>query len=107
MLFTAFTWLYGKLGRHYPGVYLTVELQTAFGVTAGTLVLLTFYWDMEASEFWTIFAISMGLTTVAIAGNLLRTYPLLRPIKQWIGGRARSRGTRPAPGRPRRACHRT
>jgi class 3 adenylate cyclase len=86
MLFTAFTWLYGKLGRFYPGVYLTVELQTAFGVTAGTLILLTFYWDMDAGEFWTIFAIAMGLTAVAIAGNLARTYPLLRPIKRWIAG---------------------
>jgi class 3 adenylate cyclase len=86
MLFTAFTWLYGKLGRHYPGVYLTVELQTAFGVTAGTLVLLTFYWDIEAGEFWAIFGIAMVLTAIAIAGNLLRTYPLLRPIKRWIAG---------------------
>ena len=36
-----FTWLYRKLGRLYPVTYVTVELQTAFGITLGTLALLS------------------------------------------------------------------
>ena len=81
-----FTWLYRRLGRHYPGVYLTAELQTAFGVTLGTLALLSFYWDVDESDFLTIAGIALGLTAVAVALNLMRTYPLLRPIKWWIAG---------------------
>ncbi len=36
MLLGALNWLYRRLGSHYPAVYLTAELQTAFLVTAGT-----------------------------------------------------------------------
>src|SRR4051794_33141180 len=81
-----FTWLYRRLGRHYPGVYLTAELQTAFGVTLGTLALLSFYWEVDESDFLTVAGIAMGLTAVAVALNLIRTYPRLRPIKRWIAG---------------------
>ena len=80
------SWLYRKLGRFYPGAYVAAELQTAFAVTAGTLVLFTFYWDVEGSEFWLIFAIAMGTTALAITLNLVRTLPQLRPIAAWIKG---------------------
>jgi adenylate cyclase len=81
-----FTWLYRRLGPRYPAAYLTAELQTAFGVTLGTLGLLSFYWDLDTDRFLLVLAIAMGLTAVAVALNLLRTYPLLRPVSEWIAG---------------------
>jgi adenylate cyclase len=81
-----FTWLYRKLGRFYPAVFLTAELQTAFGVTLGTLALLSFYWDVSTNQFLKLVAISMTLTAVAVFLNLWRTYPLLRPVRDWIAG---------------------
>jgi adenylate cyclase len=82
----ALTWLYRRLGKWYPGAFLTLELQSAFLVTAGTLALFTFYWDIPEGDFLIILAISLGLTAVAVAANLVRTYPLLRPISRWIAG---------------------
>jgi adenylate cyclase len=81
-----FTWLYRKLGRLYPAAYLTVELQTAFGITLGTLALLSFYWDVKTEEFLQVLIVSMSLTAVAVFLNLWRTLPLLRPVKDWISG---------------------
>ena len=93
MALGAFTWLYRKLGSRYPALYLTLELQTAFVITAGTLALFTFYWEMSKGQFLAIFAIAMGLTAVAVAANLVRTYPLLRPIRDWIAGERSEPGT--------------
>jgi adenylate cyclase len=93
MALGALTWLYRKLGSRYPALYLTLELQTAFLITAGTLALFTFYWEMSKGEFLLIFGIAMGLTAVAIALNLIRTYPLLRPIRSWIDGARSERDT--------------
>jgi adenylate cyclase len=93
MALGAFSWLYRRLGGWYPAAFLTVELQTAFLVTAGTLALFTFYWDVSKDEFLLIFAIAIGLTAVAVLGNLIRTYPLLRPIRAWIEGERSERAT--------------
>jgi adenylate cyclase len=81
-----FTWLYRKLGRSYPAVYLTVELQTAFGITLGTLALLSFYWDVKTEEFLQVLVVSMSLTAIAVFMNLWRTLPLLHPVRDWIAG---------------------
>jgi adenylate cyclase len=86
MALRAFTWLYRKLGSWYPPVFLALELQTAFAITAGTLALFTFYWEIPKGDFLAIFGIAMGLTAVAIAANLARTFPVLRPIRAWIAG---------------------
>jgi adenylate cyclase len=93
MALRALTWLYRRLGRWYPVVFLTAELQTAFLVTAGTLALFTFYWDVPAGDFAVILAISLGLTALAVALNLYRTYPLLGPIRRWIAGERGERAT--------------
>jgi adenylate cyclase len=82
----ALTWLYRRLGKWYPAVFLTAELQSAFLVTAGTLALFTFYWDIPESDFLIILAIALGLTAVAVGANLFRTYPLVSPISRWIAG---------------------
>ena len=86
MVFGLLTFLYGKLGRFYPATYLTLELQSAFGVTIGTLALLSIYYDALSSEWLPIGGIALGTTAIAIAINLIRTYPLLRPISGWIKG---------------------
>src|SRR5918999_3498970 len=86
MVLGLLTFLYGKLGRFYPATYLTLELQSAFGVTIGTLALLSIYYDALSSEWLPIGAVALGTTAVAISINLLRTYPLLRPISRWIKG---------------------
>jgi adenylate cyclase len=93
MALGALTWFYRRLGKWYPAAFLTAELQTAFLVTAGTLALFTFYWDIPEGDFLIILAIALGLTAVAVALNLIRTYPLLRPIRRWIAGERSERAT--------------
>jgi adenylate cyclase len=86
MVLGLLTFLYGKLGRFYPATYLTLELQSAFGITIGTLALLSIYYDALSSDWLPIGAVALGTTAVAIAFNLVRTYPRLRPISGWIKG---------------------
>ena len=80
------TRLYRRLGRSYPYVFLTVELQSAFVITAATLGLFSFYYNGSTSDYLKILAVSLVLTGIAVWVTLLRTYPLMRPIKEWIGG---------------------
>ena len=89
MALTALTWFYGKLGRFYPATYLTLELQSAFFITVGTLALLSIYYDALAEEFLPIGAVALATTALAVFLNLWRTFPMLRPITDWIkGGRS-------------------
>ncbi len=80
------SWAYRRLGRYYPAVFLTVELQSAFLVAAGTLAVFSFYYESVASKYLIIFAITMGLSALAIGYVLFRSLPLTRPIQRWIGG---------------------
>jgi class 3 adenylate cyclase len=96
MVFGLLTFLYGKLGRFYPATYLTLELQSAFGVTIGTLALLSIYYDALTSEWLPIGGIALVTTAIAIAINLMRTYPKLRPISRWIGGERSEKGAQRA-----------
>ncbi len=87
MALTALTWFYSKLGRFYPATYLTLELQSAFFVTVGTLALLSIYYDALAEEYLPIGGVALATTAIAVILNLWRTYPLLRPITDWLKGR--------------------
>ena len=80
------TRLYWRLGRSYPYVFLTVELQSAFVITAATLALFSFYYDAPTGDYLKILAVSIALTALAVWITLLRTYPLVRPIKEWLAG---------------------
>jgi adenylate cyclase len=80
------TWLYRKLGRHYPSVFITLELQTAFVVATGAVALFSFYYNVTGSEFLQVLGITLGLTAVAVAWVLARVLKRLRPLKAWIGG---------------------
>src|SRR5436190_1596840 len=79
-------WLYRRLGRHYPGVFLTVELQSAFIIVAGTLGLFTFVYEASAADYLRTLAVVEGLTVLGVWVTLARTYPRLTPIREWIGG---------------------
>src|SRR3954464_2065521 len=80
------TWLYRKLGRRYPAVFIAVDLATAFVVGTGAVALFSFYYSVSKSDFVTILAITLGLTAVAIAVVLVRVRKHLRPLEAWIGG---------------------
>jgi class 3 adenylate cyclase len=80
------TWLYRKLGRNYPGAFITVELQSAFFVAAGAVALFGFYYSVSSDDFLKILAVTLGLTGVGIAFTLARVLKRLRPLKAWIGG---------------------
>jgi len=79
--------LYRRLGRHYPAFFITLELQTAFFITAGTLALFTFFYNAPSSEYLRTLAVVEGLTVLGVFFTLRRTYPRLRPISDWIDGK--------------------
>src|SRR5215218_5133964 len=80
------TWLYSRLGRRYPAVFITVELQSAFVVAAGAVALFSFYYSAPREDFLEILAITEGLTAVALAWVLARMLKRMRPLGDWIGG---------------------
>ena len=86
MAIGAITRLYQRLGRRYPFTFLAIELQSALVVVAGTLGLLTFYYEGSLADYLLILAITLVLTEAAIIATLLRARPLLRTVSDWIGG---------------------
>ena len=80
------TWLYRKLGSFYPAAYMTVELQSAFVVTAATVGLISLYYDASTDEFFEALAVVLALTALAVGYAMLCTYRRLRPIQRWIAG---------------------
>jgi adenylate cyclase len=86
MSLAVLNWLYRKLGRFYPGIYLTLELQSAYLIAAGTVALFSVYYDAGKEDFLIMLAIVAALCAVAITATLIRTYPRLRPISRWIEG---------------------
>jgi adenylate cyclase len=91
-------WLYRKLRGYYPFAFLAVELQTAFPIAAGTVLLFSFYYDAPAVDYLIIGGIILGLTAVAVIVTLARVRSRLRPIQRWIRG---ARG----PGETEEAWH--
>src|SRR3954454_4719765 len=86
-------WPYRKLGRRYPAVFLTAELLSAFVIVAATLGLFTFFYDASADAYLNTLIVVEGLTVFGVGLTLARTYPRLRPISEWIGGRRDSEHT--------------
>jgi adenylate cyclase len=96
MAMGALTWLYRKLRGYYPFAFLAVELQTAFPIAAGTVLLFSFYYDAPAVDYVIIGGIVFGLTAVAVVVTLARVRPRMRPIERWIRGARRPDETREA-----------
>jgi class 3 adenylate cyclase len=86
VLLRPFEWLYGKLGPRYPGVFVKLELQAAFLVTAGTVLLLGTYYDASLDATLQLLAVAMALTAAALVWGFLRIRPWLDPIRAWIAG---------------------
>ena len=86
MLLPVMNWFYRKLGSFYPVVFVTVELQSALVITAGTVALFAYYYDASMDEFVEALAVTCALTATAIGSVLPRTYRRLRPVRRWIGG---------------------
>lgn len=80
------TWLYRKLGSFYPAAFMTVELQSAFVVTAATVALISLYYDASTDEFFQALAVALALTAFAVGYTMVRTYRRLRPVQRWIAG---------------------
>ena len=87
MLLAPFDWLYRRLGAKYPKVFVTLELQAGFLVTAGTVLLLSSYYDGSLEDFALLLAIATALTAVSIAIGLRRILPRLNVISRWIAGK--------------------
>jgi adenylate cyclase len=87
------TWLYRKLGRHYPTAFIVVELQTAFFVAAGAVALFSFYYSLTRHEFLEVLAITLGLTGIALVWVIVRVLKRLGPLTAWIGGARSSEQT--------------
>ena len=78
------TLAYRRLGRRYPAVFMAIELQTAWFITAGLLGLLSLYYEAPNSDLLLVLAISLALTGVTIAVALYRSLRYLRPLAEWI-----------------------
>jgi class 3 adenylate cyclase len=87
------TWLYRKLGRRYPAVFVSLELPNAFVVAAMAVALFSFYYSLTKTEFLEVLAIALGLTAVGVATVLSRVIRRLRPLSEWIGGARSSEQT--------------
>ena len=86
MLHAPFEWLYGKLGSRYPAVFVTLELQAGFLVTAATVALLAAYYNASLTDFLWVLAFATVLTGAALGWGLHRILPWLQPIRAWIAG---------------------
>ena len=93
MAVTALRWAYRRLGRHYPRVFLVLELQTVYPVILGTYALFSFYYDGSTGEFFTLFGITCALAAIAIVVACFRTFPMLKPLELWIAGARDERST--------------
>lgn len=80
------TFLYRRLGRRYPLVFMAAELQTALLIVAGTLALVAVYFDGSTSEYVTVLIVALVLSEGAILASLWRVLPQVRPMSDWIGG---------------------
>jgi adenylate cyclase len=87
------TWLYRKLGRRYPSVFITAELQTAFVVATGAVALFSFYYSVSSDDFLTVLLITLGLTAIGVGFVLTRVLRRLRPLVAWVGGARSSEET--------------
>ena len=87
------SWLYRKLGRRYPSVFITAELQTAFLVATGAVALFSAYYSVSGGDFLTILLITLGLTAIGVGFVLTRVLRRLRPLVAWIGGARSSEQT--------------
>src|SRR3954470_8628538 len=86
MALPLWTMLYRRLGGRYPAFFITLELLSAFIITAATLALFTFFYDAATEDYLKTLAVVEFLTVFGVSFTLWRTYPRLGPIRRWIEG---------------------
>jgi adenylate cyclase len=79
-------WLYRRVGKHYPVVFFLLQLSVGLFVSAGTLWLITFYYDASWSEFFDLLLIVEVLAISFLSIGFVKAIPRLRPVKAWING---------------------
>lgn len=79
-------WLYRRVGKHYPAVFFLLQLSVGLFVTAGTLWVITFYYDASWEEFIDLLLIAEALTVAFLSVGYAKVIPRLRPVKAWING---------------------
>jgi adenylate cyclase len=82
----ALTWLYRRLGRAYPTVFVVVHLRVAHIVLAVSVLFLSLYVDADAVELVIYGGIVAGVVELALWITSVRAHRLLRPVRAWIGG---------------------
>jgi adenylate cyclase len=87
------TWAYNRLGKHYPRVFLALELQTAYPIILATYGLFSFYYQGDTGTFFALFGITCALAAISITIACIKTFPLLRPVESWIAGERSERAT--------------
>jgi class 3 adenylate cyclase len=80
------TWLYRKTGHRYPALFLTLELQSAFLIAAGSVALLSFYYDAGKDALLDVLLITFALTALVLVIVLRRGFRRFRPLTAWIAG---------------------
>jgi class 3 adenylate cyclase len=82
-------WMYRRLGRVYPAVFLLILLSIGTLVTAGTLLLVSlFYGPKKFShrELIELLIITEALTVAGLSFGFIKAVPRVRPLKAWIMG---------------------
>src|SRR4051812_35658390 len=79
-------WLYRRAGKHYPAIFFLLQLSVGLLVTAGTLWLITFYYEASGREFLDLLLIVEALAVAFLSVGYVRSIPRLRPVKAWING---------------------
>ena len=80
------TWAYRRLGRLYPRVFMVLELQTVYPIILATYALFSFYYEGETGQFFMLFGLTCAMAVVSITLACTKTFPLLRPVDEWIAG---------------------
>lgn len=80
------TWAYRRLGRRYPTAFVALELSAGLLVTAGTVLLLSFFYTGSAAEFGVILAVALGLTAIALLYDFIKMRPMMAPLRSWLNG---------------------
>lgn len=93
MAIRVLTWAYRRLGRLYPRVFMVLELQTAYPVILVTYLLFSFYYDGDTGTFFALFGLTCALAAISIIIACVKTFPMLRPIDDWIAGNRDERAT--------------
>ncbi len=84
MAVTALRWAYRRLGRWYPRVFLVLELQTVYPIILGTYALFSFYYEGDTGTFFTLFGLTCALAAISITIACFKTFPMLKPLEDWI-----------------------